>query len=31
MCKCLQVVSTKLRGANEMKVMGIPLALYTRP
>jgi hypothetical protein len=27
----LQVASPEWRGANEMKMMGFPLALYTRP
>jgi hypothetical protein len=28
---CLQVVSPERRGANQMKMMGFPWALYTRP
>jgi hypothetical protein len=31
MCVVLQVASPEWRGANEMKMMGFPWALYTRP
>jgi hypothetical protein len=31
MCDVLQVASPKWRKANEMKMMGFPWALYTRP
>jgi hypothetical protein len=31
MCGVLQVASPEWRKANEMKMMGFPLGLYTRP
>jgi hypothetical protein len=31
MCGVLQVASPEWRRANEMKIMGFPWALYTRP